>query len=143
MKKLLLTILVVIILPFTGCIDNSIHHWAFAYDVDDVKEIKLIDANGDFTYSIIKELDISLAEEVYSDIISLEMMRYGTNLSHPYGICFLIVFDSGEYDIIARQESKHYRYSGDEILSYNSWLRCNEDEFNALVGKYLPSGQGA
>lgn len=137
MKKSCLAVLIVIVLLSAGCIDNSIYYWDFAYDVDDVKAIKLIDASGDFTYSIIKEIDITLADELYADVMSLEMERYGTNLSHPYGICFLIVFDGGEYDIISQKESKHYRYDGNRITAYNSWLCCNDIEFNALVDKYL------
>ena len=65
------------------------------------------------------------------------MKRYGPNLSSPSGKCFLIVFENGEYDIISQKESKHFKYNDEDILAYNSWLYCNENEFNELINKYL------
>ena len=40
-------------------------------------------------------------------------------------------------DIISQKESKHFKYNGEEILAYNSWLYCNENEFNEVINKYL------
>ena len=82
-------------------------------------------------------LSIALSKEFYNDIVNIEMKRYGPNLSSPSGKCFLIVFENGEYDIISQKESKHFKYNGEEILAYNSWLYCNENEFNELINKYL------
>ena len=91
----------------------------------------------DLDYREIQEIDLSLAEEIYNDIMNIEMKRYGTNLSSPSGKCFLIVFANGDYDIISQTESKHFKYNGEDILAYNSWLYCNENEFNEVIDKYL------
>lgn len=139
MKKLCLSVVIAIALLFTGCIDDTIHRWDFEYEVADITEIKIINASGAFTYSVEKELNIDLAPELFADIMNLRMKEYGFNLSHPYGLCFLIRFNSGEYDIISQEEPIHYRYDGEEIRAYSSWLCCDEKEFNALIDKYMVS----
>ena len=80
---------------------------------------------------------MGLADEIYNDITKLTMKRYGTNLSAPFGKCFLIVFKNGEYDIISLKESKHFKYVDEEIIGYNSWLCCEKSEFDELINKYL------
>ena len=48
-----------------------------------------------------------------------------------------ISFNNGEYDVIARKESCHYRYNEDGIISaYNSWLECDDTQYDALINKY-------
>ena len=75
--------------------------------------------------------------EIYEDIKLLDMAKYGPNLATPWGICVLIVFNNGEYDVIARRESCHYRYNEDGIISpYNSWLECDDTQYDALINKY-------
>lgn len=134
--KMLFCLIMSLLPLLVGC-NDKIYYWEFTFDYDHVEEIKIIEASASDEYSVVKELDIKLADQLYTDIKSLEMRRYGTNLSHPSGLCFLIVFDNGEYDIIARKESKHYRYDGDKILGYNSWLRCDETQFDILINKYM------
>ena len=101
MKKCVLPVAVAMCL-LIGCVNNTFR-WEFLYEFDYVKEIKLIEMYDEYNYSVIKEIDITLAEELYIDISSLEMTRYGMNLSAPYGICFLVIFENGEYDIISQR----------------------------------------
>ena len=138
MKKVCFIFIITIALLFTGCNDDTIYYWEFEYEVKDVIDIKIIDAESSYDYSVVKELDVSVAPELYSDIEDLPMKSYGYNLSHPFDLCFLIVFKSGEYDIIAREESKRHRYNGERMVGYNSWLCCcDETEFDALIEKYM------
>ena len=134
MKKIFL-MLIVLLLLLVGC--NEIYHWEFNYSYEEVAQIKIVEMIDDLDYREIQEIDLSLYEEIYNDIMNIEMKRYGVNLSSPTGKCFLIVFENGEYDIISQKESKHFKYNGEEILAYNSWLYCNENEFNELINKYL------
>ena len=133
MKKIFL--ILIVLLSLVGC--NEIYHWEFNYSYEEVDQIKIIEMIDDLDYREIQEIDLSLYEQIYNDIMNIEMKRYGTNLSSPSGKCFLIVFENGEYDIISKQESKHFKYKGEDILAYNSWLYCNENEFNELINKYL------
>ena len=138
MKKIFLMLIVLLLL--VGC--NEIYHWEFNYSYEEVDQIKIIEMIDDLHiddlhYREIQEIDLSLYEEIYNDIMNIEMKRYGLNLSSPTGKCFLIVFENGEYDIISQKESKHFKFDGDDILAYNSWLYCNENEFNELINKYL------
>lgn len=134
MKKIFL--LLIFILSLVGC-NNNIYYWEFNYSYEEVNQIKIIEITDDLDYREIQEIDLSLTEEIYDDIMNIEMKRYGPNLSSPSGKCFLIIFENGEYDIISQTESKHFKYNNGEILGYNSWLYCNENEFNELIKKYL------
>ncbi|MBQ4273757.1 MAG: hypothetical protein IJB94_02145 [Clostridia bacterium] len=141
MKKifLMLTFILSFILSLVGC--NNTYYWEFNYSYEKVDQIKIIeiidDLDDDLDYREIQEIDVSLSKELYNDIMNIEMKRYSPNLSSPSGKCFLIVFENGEYDIISQKESKHFKYNGEEILAYNSWLYCNENEFNELINKYF------
>ncbi len=137
MKKVFCSIvlLVSMILALSGC-NNRTYYWNFEYDAERIKEIKIVEAQDEFNYVVVKEIDSECIHELYTEIKNLEMKRYGSNLSAPYGMCFLILFDNGEYDIIAKKESKHFKYCNGEITAYNSWLYCDKNQFNALMGKY-------
>jgi len=151
MKKRILFIisiifLVVIFISAISMCEKKTYYWDFEYEAVDIKEIKIVEAVGYLEFSVIKEIKIEYANELYSEIASLEMKKYGTNLFHPFDKCFLIVFENGEYDIISKKESQHYRYNYgnykyyeyDELVPYNSWLECRDyDQFDALINKYL------
>ena len=123
-------------LTIFGC-NRKIYHWEFNHSCEEISQMMIVEMTNDLNFQEIQEIDISLAEKVYNDVINLEMKRYGTNLSSPYGMCLLIVFKNGEYDIISRRESKHFKYCDGKILPYNSWLYCDGNEFDKLINKYL------
>ena len=135
LKLIFITILIVVI-TFVGC-DNNIYYWEFAQESNNVKEIQIIEAKNEYEYVIIKNLDIELVEELYAEIESIEMRRYGPSLLSPNGKCFLFVFDNGERDIISKMESKHLKYKEERLMAYNSWLKCDEEQFDELINKYL------
>lgn len=116
--------------------NNEIYHWEFEYSSDEIKEIKIItifDTNDCYD---IKKIDNYYAKEVYDDIKKIEMKKYsGTHLYEPIGFCFLITFNTGEYDIIAQRESQHYKFEDSELLPYTSWLYCDKTEFENLIKK--------
>lgn len=128
-------LLVSMMLALSGC-NNRTYHWEFEYDVNRIKEIKIVEAQDEFNYVTVKEIDSEYISELYFEIKNLEMKRYGSNLSAPHGMCFLILFDNGEYDIIAKKESKHFKYRNGEITAYNSWLCCDKNQFELLIDKY-------
>lgn len=135
MKKLCFILFIPLML--LGC-NREIYHWEFHNSSNEVSQIFIIEIIDELEeYREIEEIDLKLAQEVYDDIMSIEMKRYGTNLSAPSGKCFLIVFNNGEYDIISQKESKHFRKSDGDIIGYNSWLCCDESEFEELINKYL------
>lgn len=135
MKKISLLLILGFVLCLFGC-QGKIYHWKFDYDYTQINEIKIIDVIDEFEYKEIREINIDLAQEIYDAIKEMKMKRYGTNLSTPSGFSFLIVFSTGEYDIISKKESKHYKYKDSDILAHNSWLCCDEREFESLINKY-------
>ena len=140
MKKICILISICLILC-VGC-DNRVYYWEFAQESSLVKEFKIVDSTGDLKHTVIGIIDIELIDEFYSDIASLEMNKYGWNLATPTGLCFMIVFENEDYDLIAFKESKHHRYENGQLISYNSWLRCNLEEFDKLINKYLKFAEG-
>ena len=135
MRKI--SLLLLFLLTLFAC-ESDIYHWKFNYSYEEIAQIKIIEFIDEFEYRELEEIDLTLYKEIYGNITNLKMKRYGTNLSSPFGKCFLIVFTNGEYDIISQKESKHFKYNdAGKILGYNSWLYCDEIEFNELVNKYL------
>ena len=134
MKKIFLLLL--FMFSLISC-ENDTYNWEFNYEYEQITEIKIIEIIDELEYRELQVIESASAKEIYEDITNIKMMRYGPNLSSPYGMCFMIVFSDGNYDIISQQESKHYIYTGGKIESYNSWLYCDENEFNALIDKYL------
>lgn len=136
MKKICILITICLILG-VGC-DNKVHYWEFVQKSNQVKEFKIVDSkdNGN-PPKVIGVLDIELIDEFYTDISTLKMKRYGTNLSAPYGLCFMVIFENDDYDIIAHKEPKHVKYENGEYIHYNSWLCCDQEDFDELINKYL------
>ena len=137
MKRFLIILFCVVILC-SGCKDNTIYHWEFEKDASCVTKIEIVEAKNEYRYTVIQELDLDVIEQLYGDIVNLEMTKYGGNLSHPSGKCFVISFENNEYDIISVRESKRMRYDEDDnFIGYNSRFKCNEEQFEALIEKYM------
>ena len=121
--------------------DSDVHHWEFLQDHTEVKEMKIIDATGGggFKWEVIKELDIGLVEELYDDIQKIDMWAYGPTRFATSGHSILIVFNNGEYDIISQKEPEHFVHYDDSgvVTEVFSMLYCDEDQFNALIEKYM------
>ena len=144
MKKTLSLILVCLfIFMLVGCDTGKTYYWEFDKDYTHVTEIKIIivssgeslDLNN---YKTLKEIKLDYAEEVYDHVTSITMTRYNVSLKSPSGMCILIKFDNGEFDIIARRESKHYKYDENgALVGYNSWLLSKSDDFYSVIEYYL------
>ena len=134
MKKIYILIICVVLL-LAAC-DDNVYYWEFSHEVEYVKEIMIVEMHDEYDYSIIKEIDPEFSDELYSDVKALKMKKYGTNLASPDGLCIMIVFENGDFDVISKKESKHYKIVDDEVLAYNSWLCCDKSEFDALINKY-------
>lgn len=130
----------IVLLAIVACMLSGCHRegsWEFQQEPGSVKEIKLVEVDGEHGISVVKEIDISCATELFSDIDKIEWKVYGPNLATPRGVCFMIVFDNGDYDIISYYEPKHCSFDEDGALhEYNSWLHCDQGMFEAIVSKY-------
>ena len=146
-RSLSLLLLLSMILTLAGC-NNNIYHWEFEYGYEEITQIKIIDIldtdveAGHMNYIEIQEIDLSLAEQIYSDVIDLEMKKNNRiRTAYPEGKCFFIVFESGEYDIIAGDVSVHYKYEGGKIKAH-SMVYFATDDFESLIEKYLNVTKG-
>ena len=115
--------------------DDNVYYWEFSHEVEYVKEIMIVEMHDEYDYSIIKEIDPEFSDELYSDVKALKMKKYGTNLASPDGLCIMIVFENGDFDVISKKESKHYKIVDDEL-----WIKginvfdgyAGDDEETAL-----------
>ena len=134
MKKYIV-LLTIVVYMLSGCHREG--SWEFQYEPASVKEIKLVEVDGEHGLSVVKEIDISYANELFLDISKIDWKVYGPNLATPRGICFMIVFDNGDYDIISYYEPKHCSFDEDGVLhEYNSWLCCDNEVFQTILDKY-------
>ena len=131
---------------------KSANYWEFEKDISEVEDISVIEiseSNGQGEWgeglkgTVLKKIDPSNYDDVFETIENVEMYSYYIGLSHPSGIGILIRFNNGDYDIISNREPRHYRYSEeyDEILAYNSHLTCNDEQFEAMVNKFLEDNE--
>ena len=139
MKKLYL--LFIFLITIFGC-DRKLYYWEFEQSYKEVRQIKIIEIIDGSDYIEKKQISLDFTQEIYYDITNIAMKRYGTNLSHPMGNCFVIEFNNGEYDIISQKEPKHFRYDDDEIKGYNSWLYFEKDDFTLICAKTVISIAG-
>lgn len=156
MKKILTVFLCATMLFLSGCNDtdiiyypwdiwnnfwNKVHHWEFEQDYTEVKAIKIIEYPNGISHEciVLKELDVAIANELFKDIEAIDMKKYGPNLWDINGVCILIIFNNDNYDIIAQREPEHFRYSSKhgDIVGDISWLKCDKEQFEALINKYL------
>ena len=144
MKKFILFIVICLcIFALIGCKNEKTYYWEFEQNSSQVAEIKIIvTPNGEHfdtsTYKVVKEIDASYADEMYDDVNSITMTRYHGSLGAPGGLCILINFYNGEFDVISIRESKHYKYDENgNIVGYNSWLASDNDDFYSVITKYI------
>ena len=131
---LLIFLAIILFVPFSCLLSR--YHWNFEHDYTEVKEIKIGYANSYDDYVVIKELDLSFAEELLNDIESLPERKYVWNPSVTSGECFIIVFSNGEYDIITCREPEHVIIEDEKLQGYISWLCYDSEEFQSLINKY-------
>ena len=110
--------------------------WEFQHEEARVAGIKLVEMQDDLTYSVVKEPDTSCASELFAQIDALDWKSYGPDLKSPSDMCFLIVYDNGEYDLLSHCEPRNYQYQNGKIVISSSWLCCDEEEFKQLVLSY-------
>ena len=144
MKKriaLLLSLLIIVTVSLIAC-DKSIHHWEFAHEYTEVSSIQIMKGSLhttklDFT-ELAKEVDLSLAQQLLDDVQKLKYKKYGWNPAPTMSRCGYIVFinfNNGDRDVIAESEPEHF-LSDEKDIAF-SWLYCPEEQFTALIQKYL------
>ena len=144
MKKIVsLILLCIFALMLSGCGNEKIYHWEFEKESSRVTEIQIIvtpnnerfDIN---TYKILKEIDLSYADEMYDDVGSITMTRQHGGMRSLGGLSILIKFDNGEYDVISNIGASHYKYDkNSQMVRYPAWLTADVDEFLGVISKYL------
>ena len=116
---------------------KTVYYWEFEYDYSQVAEISIVEANGPRNYEVFKNLDLTLSKELMEKIEAIEFKKYGSNPYTVSGLCFLIEYQNGDYDIISHKEPMHCKLIDGEIEACFSWYRCDEESFNELINEYV------
>ena len=114
MKKFFCILTAMLLLSLSGC-GITTYYWEFQYSVDNVKEIKIVDiqkvggaVDNEEDYTILKIVD----EADYADIMDdIQIIGYyypfvGSNPINANGPSIIIVFESGEYDVISATDEQ-------------------------------------
>ena len=136
-KAIMILSLIIVLLPLIGC-KKEVTRWNFEYDYTDIREIRISYAHDFPNLETIKILDISLAEELYNDIESMDM--YEKKLTGIVGPCFVIIYKDGNYDAISSFGSQKARYDvekGEWVYNEFKLEACSKKEFESLIEKYL------
>ena len=152
MKKFFCILTAMLLLSLSGC-GITTSYWEFQYSVDDVKEIKIVDiqkiggsVDSEEDYTVLKVVD----EADYADIMDdIQTIGYyypfvGSNPINANGESIIIVFESGEYDVISATGPEHYRYSEEHgsITKILSYIRCRDKEqYNQMIDKWLDGAE--
>ena len=144
MKIMRNIICIVLILLLTGCYsDSNVYHWEIYQVQSQIKGIYIVDAESPSKYEIINEISLEKSEELIKDIKKLDYKTYGRKRHTTSGMCFVIQFQNGEYDIISYHEPMHVVWQGPnkdypekELKPRRSWLKCSKKEFDTLIEKY-------
>ena len=141
-KRIIIIMCIISVLLLTGC-DSNTYHWEFYQEQSQIVGLYIVDAENPNEYEIIQEIPLERSQELINDIKSLDYKTYGWNLHNTHGLCFVIQFQNGEYDIISYYEPMHVVWRGPnkdhpqkELSGTISWLKCDKKEFDILIEKY-------
>ena len=135
----LLIIAVLLIFSLTGCLmfDGADYKWNFDYEPKDIVKIQIVNEVEYNSHTVLKDIDPSLYDTIYAEIEAINWGTYWGDLSEPKGTCFLITFNTGDYDIISFKAPTHVRFENQRYGHYISFYCCDQEEFAALINKYL------
>ena len=138
-KAIMILSLIIVLLPLVSCERETIY-WDFEYDYTDIKQIKIAYCENSTEHYTIKDIDISLAEEVYNDIKSLKMQHIAPKSIS--GQAIIIIYNDGNYDVISKDSCKARYDRYEEKWRCNCFRECksNEDLY-LLIEKYLGEGR--
>ena len=141
MKKISVLCIVTILLTFslTGCLifNRSDGKWNFDYEPSDIVKIQIVNEVEYNSHTVLKDIDPSLYDTIYAEIEAINWGHYWVELSEPKGTCFLITFNTGDYDIISFNAPTHVRFENQRYEHYTSFYCYDQAEFEALINKYL------
>ena len=141
-------IMAIVLLLFSmfGCGSKS-HYWEPLYPVDHVKEIRIIDVNliGDSVdaeedYTLIKDMDSTDFASIFDDIQTIEYKQLGPSPATPYGTSIMILYESGEYEIVSRAGPQQYKYLEEQnkFMWSHSYCYCRDmEQFDEMIEKWL------
>ena len=141
-KVLFNIVLILLSLFCVGC-DSEVCHWVFNQEKTQIEAIYIVEAESPYQYEIIRELSPISYDIFMDDIKNLEYKRYRYNLHTTNGLCFVVMYKNGEYDIISYYEPQHVVVVGINEESGSrrydgkiSWLKCEKSIFDSLIDKY-------
>ena len=126
-----------------SCTTNT-HHLKLLYSDDHVKEIKIVEMKKDSIvneedYTLIKDINTNDFVDLLNDIQTIEYKTLPPSPAVPSETVILIVYDSGEYEIISKSGPKQYKYSEKHgrIMEYHSYDHCSDSaQFDQIIKKW-------
>lgn len=141
MKQRLVALSFVLLLALLVLSSCGVSHWEFSQDVSNVRSIQVL--TNDF--KVVRDVDISKAQEIYDEVTKLEYRRYFPSLDESRSTCgymLLITFSNGTSDLIAEREPESngiIQGQPDKLYfnGYISFLWCEEESFTKFIKHYI------
>ncbi len=120
---------------FEGCYldKKNVRYFEMAQGYENVSEILIVQAGLDYwsNCTVLKHVDISVAEKLFNELENFPLHKYGTNMSYPVDRCFIIIYENGEADVFSKCEPHHWKYDKDGNLQGTiSWLCVIDEDIN-------------
>ena len=131
MKKLLILIIAIVSLAFSGCISKP---YTFSETIDEIESVEIVSAENSCEFTVIKTLSEEEKSVFIEKIQQIEFGRYiiGDPMS-VYGDAFKITYRGGDYEMICPLWSEYVKNDA----TYFRWRFCDEDDFNELLNSFL------
>ena len=118
------------------------YHFQLNQEITEIAQIQLVYCKESYNHDVVKDIDLSLAEDVCAEIESLDL--YGRKpFGYPpcYGYAIKITYKNGEFNMICETGPGYYQYTETEdgvVLARSAVLRdFDAEQFEAFINKYL------
>ena len=119
--------------------DKKIYHYELNQEKGEIVNIYIVDAQNEIEFEIIEFINLDRKDEFLNDVLEINYKKvFGMDPGHPSGLCFVIEYDCGNYEIISERYPRDCIIENGNPRSYrHTWYRCDSDDFNLLISKYL------
>ena len=137
MKKRVICAFLMLYIVFGCCGCAPTTYWKWSQDKQNIKKVCIVEYEDFENYTIIKELELEVIEELCLEISGLLLTKFLGGGGEPKGKAFLFEYQNGEQDIIAQNPGMGYCDKKGKLY-WNNSLHCFDvEEFNNLINKYL------
>ena len=115
------------------------YHWELHQDMCNIANIYIVEADNEEEFKIKKSISLEKKDELLKDITSIDYKKIlAMDPGHPSGLCFVIEYVNGNYEIISKRYPKYCEVEDGIVINYTMhFYICEEEDFLEIVNKYM------